>query len=106
MTYMTYNDFMLNPKLKFIDSEEALAEDLKDPEFRKIWEEGEVERQINFAILDKRMKSKITQKQLADRIGTDQATLSRLESGKMNPSINFLKRVAKALDKKLVVKFV
>ena len=37
--------------------------------------------------------------------GIQQSNISRLESGNYNPTINFLKRIAKALGKELYVEF-
>ena len=48
-----------------------------------------------------REEKNMTQKQLAEKIGTRQSNIARLESGNYNPSFQFLQRVAKALDKKL-----
>ncbi len=97
---------MIKSEIKTINFKDMHAESMKDPEFKKNWDDLEVEFQIINALILQRSKMKMTQKQLAKKIGTDQATLSRLESGKLNPSIEFLKRVAKALDKKLEVSFV
>ena len=47
----------------------------------------------------------MTQKDLAEKIGTKQSAISRLESFDANPSFKFLKKVAKAFDAKLVVQF-
>ena len=43
----------------------------------------------------------MTQKQLAEKIGTKQSNIARLESGNYNPSYQFLQKIAGALDKKL-----
>lgn len=90
----------------FYRFEDVLEESLKNPKFKKAYEALDVEFQIIHDILKKRIKNNITQKELAKRIGTDQATLSRLETGNYNPSVKFLKRVAKALDAKLKVTMV
>jgi transcriptional regulator with XRE-family HTH domain len=37
---------------------------------------------------------------------TGQATISRLETGNYNPSVKFLRRLAKALDAKLTIRLV
>ncbi len=52
------------------------------------------------------MEQNISQRELADRMGTKQANISRLENGNANPSLDFLKRLAKALGKKLEIKLV
>ncbi|MGP1523044.1 MAG: helix-turn-helix transcriptional regulator [Treponema sp.] len=41
----------------------------------------------------------MTQKQLAERIGTRQSNIARLESGNCNPSFHFLQKVAVHLIK-------
>ena len=48
----------------------------------------------------------MTQKQLAERIGTRQSNIARLESGNCNPSFHFLQKVAGALDKSLLLRCV
>ncbi|SHF49784.1 Helix-turn-helix [Desulfofundulus australicus DSM 11792] len=45
----------------------------------------------------------ITQTELTRRVGTRQSAIARLESGTYNPSLRFLKKVAKALDAKIEV---
>ncbi len=52
-------------------------------------------------LVRKRLEKKITQRELAERIGTKQSAIARLESGTYNPSIAFLYKIANALDAKL-----
>lgn len=56
-------------------------------------------------ILRLRLEKGWSQAELAEHAGTKQANISRLESGLSNPSINFLQKVAKALDTNISVKF-
>lgn len=49
--------------------------------------------------------SNLTQKQLAQRSGISQANISKIENGNYHPSLSTLKRIADALDKRLVVSF-
>jgi transcriptional regulator with XRE-family HTH domain len=56
-------------------------------------------------ILMRRLRE-LTQRQLADRMGTHQSSISRLESRKALPSIRFLKQVADALGCELLIQFV
>ena len=44
-------------------------------------------------------------KELAEKIGTKQSVISRLESGRANPSVAFLKKLAEALHSRLEIKF-
>ncbi len=82
-----------------------LEKQLKDPEFRKEYEALEPEYQLAKSIIELRLKRGITQKELAEKIGTKQSGISRLESvnAHSNPSLSMLERVAEALDAKLVV---
>jgi transcriptional regulator with XRE-family HTH domain len=56
-------------------------------------------------ILRLRMERGWSQAELAERVGTKQANISRLEGGLSNPSVNFLQKVAKALDTSISIKF-
>lgn len=88
------------------DFERFLEEQLKDPEFKKEWEDFQPELELMKQVIGERMEQNISQRELADRMGTKQANISRLENGNANPSLDFLKRLAKALGKKLEIKLV
>ena len=60
-------------------------------------------RDIIRQVVMERKRQHLTQKDLADRIGLKQSNISRLETGKSNPSIDFLQRVAVGLGKELHV---
>lgn len=92
--------------MKYITYEDALKERMEDPIFKKAYDALEVEFQIIHDVLKKRIEHDMSQKELAKKIGSDQATISRLESGNYNPSIKFLKRVAKAVGGELRVTIV
>lgn len=86
--------------------EDTFVEWMKDPEYRREYDALEAEFQLVHALLNKRLGQKMSQKQLADKIGTSQSAIARLESGEGNPSFKFLKRVAEGLDSKLKISFV
>ena len=46
----------------------------------------------------------MTQEVLAERVGTKKSNISRLESGKYNPSLDFLIKVAGSLGKQVQIK--
>ena len=46
----------------------------------------------------------MTQESLAERVGTKKSNLSRLESGRYNPSLDFLVKVADGLGKQIQIK--
>ncbi len=75
----------------------------KDPELKKMYDDLEDE----YAIIDKaiafRIKENITQAELARRMGTKQSAISRFESGSENPTLEFLRKLCKALGAKLSV---
>lgn len=85
---------------------ETLNEQLKNPEFKKEWDELEPEYQIIKAMLDARNEKAITQKQLADITGIPQADISRLENGNANPSLKTLQRLADGMGMRLKLEFV
>jgi DNA-binding XRE family transcriptional regulator len=78
----------------------------EDPEFKKLWEDDAVRREIVGKLVEIRIKNDLTQKELANRLGTSQSAIARIESGKGNPSINFLIKLGQVLGKKLEVNFV
>ena len=87
-----------NLAMKVYTFRQDLKKRLKDPEFRKAWEESELEYQISRALISNRLKAKISQQQLAKKANTTQAVISRLEGMNANPSIDLLKRIAVALN--------
>ncbi len=87
------------------DWNEIKKEWLKDPKFRKLYEESQPEFEISKAIIRARIQNKFTQKELAKRMKTTQSVISRVEQAKTSPSISFLKRLAAALNTTLQVQF-
>lgn len=77
---------------------------MKNPKFRKAYEDLEPEYAIVRAILKKRIEGKMSQKDLAKKLGTKQSAISRLESGTYNPTLSFLKKLSTTLGGKLVIK--
>ncbi|OGK09319.1 hypothetical protein A2767_03740 [Candidatus Roizmanbacteria bacterium RIFCSPHIGHO2_01_FULL_35_10] len=78
---------------------------LKNPQFRKLYEESQPEFEIARAIIRARIEGKITQEQLAKKMNTTQSVISRVEQAKTSPSLSFLKRLAEALNATLQVQF-
>ena len=76
---------------------------LKDKEIKREYELLEPEFKAIRQIIELRLKKKLSQKELAEKIGTKQSAISRFERGFVNPSISFLARLASALGKRLVV---
>ncbi len=74
---------------------------MKDPEFAAEWKKLEPSYQITRL----RIEAGITQKKLAELVGTKQSSISRLESGERSPSLSFLSKVAEALGAEVNVTF-
>lgn len=91
---------------KYKNFRETLNEQLKDPAFKKEYDDLETEFQIIRAIIDARTEMGITQKQLSDLTGIAQADISKLENGNANPSLKTLQRLASAMGKKVKISFV
>ena len=80
---------------------EDLAKRLKDPGFKQVWDESAAEYLIACAIIEKRLAQQLSQRDLAKKVKTSQAAISRVESMNANPSLAFLKKVSAALGGKL-----
>ena len=85
---------------------DTLNERMNDPAFLAEWNAQEPERQIMRAIAEGREERDMTQKQLAEATGINQADISRLESGTAIPSLRTLKRLAAGMGMALKVEFV
>jgi predicted transcriptional regulator len=75
-----------------------LKQQLRNPKVRKEHDALEGEFALAKEIIELRIRKKLTQKQLAQQIGTSQPAIARIESGSyQNVSLSFLRRVADAL---------
>jgi DNA-binding XRE family transcriptional regulator len=84
---------------------EVKADMLKDPLLAEEVEQLKPEYELISQIIQIRIEQNLTQEDLAKRIGIRQSNLSRLESGRYNPSMQFLKKIAKGLGKELSISF-
>ena len=82
--------------------QKALEEDY---ELKKEFNALQPEYEIIEKLVKVRTESNLTQKELAKKCGIKQSNISRLESGKANPTIKFLQKVADSLDCDLIVEF-
>jgi transcriptional regulator with XRE-family HTH domain len=83
-----------------------LSEQLKDEKLREEYEAMQPEMDVIRAIVDARTSQNLTQKELAERTGINQADISKLENGTRNPSVNLLKRLADGMGMALRIEFV
>ena len=87
------------------DLDRHIEKHCKDKEFKIYFEKAEAKRRIAQEIAALRSSKHLTQTQLAEEVGTRQQVISRLENpaDTRMPSFEFLDRIAKAFNKRLVV---
>jgi ribosome-binding protein aMBF1 (putative translation factor) len=61
--------------------------------------------QLARIVIRRRMDLKLTQEELAERMGTSHSAISRIESGQHSTSVQTLQRLAAALEMRFVVGF-
>jgi len=92
-------------KRKFIPIEESFKQWKNDPKYVAAYDALEKEFAIASAKIKARADADMTQEQVAKAMGTTQAVVARLESGKTLPSTRTLERFAKATKTRLSISF-
>lgn len=92
-------------KSKFIPVETSFAEWKKDLKYIAAYESLQEEFALASALIKARGDAEMTQEQVAAAMGTTQAVVARLESGKVLPSTRTLERFAKATRTRLRISF-
>ncbi len=86
---------------------DRLNEDIKNPEFRRHFEEEKKAIALAMQIVELRGRLGISQTELAKRMGTSQQAISRLESGEYDGfTLKTLERIAQATGAMLKIEFV
>ncbi len=91
---------------KALDFQQYLREELKNPVFRKHYEEYGKQLEIAYQILQLRKKQGFSQTQLAKKLGTSQGNIARMETGQQNFTTDTLQKIASAFQRKLKIEFV
>jgi transcriptional regulator with XRE-family HTH domain len=86
--------------------DDMLNKQMQNEEFRKEYESIQPEIDVIRAIVEARNSLHLTQKELAERTGINQADISKIENGTRNPSLNLLKRLAEGMDMVLKIEFI
>ena len=87
-----------------MDFNEYLKNSLEeDNELRREYEALQTEYELIEKLIKARLEANLTQKELAQKCGMKQSNISRLESGKSNPTIRFLEKLANSLDCDLII---
>lgn len=90
---------------KFIDFDDILKEEMKDPEFKKHYDYYGKQLEIAYQILQLRKKKRMSQAKLAKKMGTKQSNIARMEAGNQNFSVDTLQKLAGALGSDLKIVF-
>lgn len=83
---------------KWEDLEKEL---LSDPKVRKEYDRLAPRYEVISDLIAARIKRGMTQKDVAEKMGTRQSAIARLESGNVNPSLEFLQKIAQVMGYKL-----
>lgn len=90
-------------KNKFTAWQDFKKELLSDPEVKKEYDALEAEYALIDSLISARLSKKMTQAELAEKAGLKQTAVARLEGGDSNPTFATLTKIAKVLDKKVVL---
>ncbi len=85
---------------------DMLDKQMQNEDFRKEYEAIQPEMDVIRAVVEARTSQNLTQKELAERSGINQADISKIENGTRNPSLNLLKRLADGMGMALKIEFV
>lgn len=97
-------------KAKWIPWSEIKTELLSDPEVKREYDRLGPEYEVISEMIRLRLETGITQKELAQKIGTTQSSIARLlaqlADGEANPTLKLLQRIAKGYGTRLKISFV
>lgn len=79
---------------------------MADPDFAKAYDEAVEEYAALEAMIRARAETGVTQAELAERMGTTQSAIARLESGRVSPTVETLQKYARALGKRLKIEMI
>ena len=90
----------INPKYA-LDMDVLLKRELKDPEFKKAYEEEKLKYEIARTVKETRQAKHLSQAKLAQQVRTTQRVISNVEQGQVNIGVNLLQRILIALELKI-----
>jgi len=92
--------------MSMIPFKQASKKWFKSKKFREALNAIEPEYAVAAALIEARMKAKLSQKKLAELMKTTQPMIARMESGRQPPSTATLLKIAKATGTRLEIRFV
>jgi len=91
---------------KRLPAADAFADWRRDPAYVAAYDGLQAEFALTDALIRARAAADLTQAEVAARMGTTQAAIARLESGRSLPSTRTLQRFAEATGSRLEIRFV
>jgi len=91
---------------KAVDFDVYVSKRLKDAQFKKQYDTYGKQLEIAYQVLQLRKSQRMSQADLARKLGTTQSNVARLEAGEQNLTTQTLQRIAWALGRELKVEFV
>jgi len=91
---------------KAVDFRNYLAEKLRNPKFKKHYDEYGKQLEIAYQILQLRKHKGMSQAELAKKIGTKQSNIARIEAGQQNFTTDTLQKIASVFKRELKIEFV
>ncbi len=86
--------------------QDRVKEELKDPGFRRAYEDADLPVRLAIQIAKLREKRGLSQKELAQKLGTKQQVISRIEKFRQtNLTLETLQKIARVLHAHLVIIF-
>jgi len=86
--------------------EKHFQEEMEDHGFREAYEEEYARLKFAYQMMQLRKEKKLSQKELAKRLGTTQSVIARMETGQQNFTVDTLQKIAEALRRKLRIELV
>ena len=77
---------------------------MADPAYQEAHDASAAEFALARELIAARVRAGLTQEQLAQRMGTTQSAIARLESGRRMPGVRTLERLAEATGTRLVLR--
>jgi DNA-binding XRE family transcriptional regulator len=76
---------------------------MEDPAYAEAYREADKEISVVEALIAARVQAKLSQQELARKIGTSQSAIARLEGGRVSPTLALIERYAEATGSRLVI---
>ena len=80
--------------------EDDLKEQLRNPEFRRLYKIARRRLDVSHRIMMERKKARLTQAQFAKKLHTSQSFVARVESGSQNMALDILMKILDILSQK------